>query len=724
MLDCRRYEPTTRSVLPNAAADDLILIERSPIMNPTLSFFATVCILLASWSLSTSAANQDQPLNYVVIFVDDLGYGDIGPFGSTVNRTPHLDRMAKEGRKFTDFYVAAAVCTPSRAALLTGSYAQRVDMAVNALPGSVNNIVLFPGDPKGLNPSEITIAEVLKTKGYANACIGKWHLGDQPQFLPTTQGFDYYFGIPFSNDMGYDSRIPYPPLPLVRNDQVIEEEPDQRYLTKRYTEETLKFIERHQDDPFFVYLPHSMVHWPHYASPAFEDKSKNGIYGDVVEEIDWSVGQILDKLVELDLDERTIVLFTSDNGGGGARGNVVSNLPLRARKGNMCEGGIRVCTIAWSPGRIPAATVCSELATSMDLLPTFAKLSGAEVPADRILDGKDISALLVGEEDAKTPHEAFFYRRAMDLYAVRSGPWKLFVRDNQAPLPGESRSEKIPAGALFNLDDDIGETTDVAAQHPDVVARLQTLAEASRVDLGDGSDRPGENVRRASYVDLADARPLTSHPDGFMPIFNGLNLGGWRSVPADGADSWQATGGVIRGEGQEDRQVYLVYAEDENLKDFELKFDYRMVTQGNTGVELRARVDQTGKRPLEGYHADLGHVGIGPHILGAWDFHFGKDTRKEHPCLRGTSLNIDESGEGQSSQLEGAVTLDDIHKSDWNQAHVVASGNHLQFYVNGKLASEFTDNYRDGGLRSGMIGLQLHDKDMIVEFREVFLKTL
>ncbi len=716
------YDVACADGMPSPSGGFKLWEQSEMTMMKLLKTGALVCSLLPAVGSSRAAAEKSKPLNYVVIFVDDLGYGDIGPFGSKLNRTPNLDRMAAEGRKFTNFYVAAAVCTPSRAALLTGCYPQRVDMALNALPSSVNNIVLFPGDPKGLNPKEVTIAEVLKGKNYATACIGKWHLGDQKQFLPTKQGFDEYFGIPFSNDMGFDSRIPYPPLPLLRNEEVIEQEPDQRFLTKRYTEETLAFIDRHREEPFLVYLPHSMVHWPHYASSAFEGKSRNGIYGDVVEEIDWSVGQILDKLTALNLDERTLVMFISDNGGGGARDCVVSNLPLRARKGNMCEGGIRVCTLAWCPGLVPKGTVCDELASAMDLLPTFAKLSDAKLPNDRILDGKDVSPLLRGDDGAKSPHEAFFYRRGLELYAVRSGDWKLFVRANQAPLPGGSKSQRIKPGTLYNLSDDIGETTDVSSKHPEVVARLERLAEASRVDLGDGADRPGKNVRRAAYVDLDDARPLTNFKDGFVPIFNGRNLDGWRTVPKDAAGAWRAKAGVIEGKGKEDRLVYLVYAGDEHLKDFQLKFRYRMVTKGNTGVEVRARVDETGKRPLEGYHADLGHIGIGPAVLGAWDFHFGKATRREPPCPRGTRLLIDEDGKLHSERIENGVTLGDIKERDWNEGHIIVQGDRFQFFINGKLASEFTDNIKQGRLESGSIGLQLHDEGMVVQFKDVFLK--
>ncbi|MCZ6671749.1 MAG: sulfatase-like hydrolase/transferase, partial [Verrucomicrobia bacterium] len=273
------------------------------IKTPTLSLVTSIILVSLVAFIGGCAQKTDRPLNFVIIFIDDLGYADIGPFGSTLNRTPNLDRMAAEGMKLTNFYVAASVCTPSRAALLTGCYPQRVDMEHNALPGSGNNLVLFPGDPKGLNPSEITIAEMLKEQGYATAIIGKWHLGDQKQWLPRNHGFDTYFGIPYSNDMGVgNTRRNYPPLPVIQEQEVIEEEPDQGYLTKRYTEKSLEFIEAHKNEPFFLYLPHTMVHLPRFASPAFEGKSNNGLYGDIVEEIDWSVGQILDKLRELDLD--------------------------------------------------------------------------------------------------------------------------------------------------------------------------------------------------------------------------------------------------------------------------------------------------------------------------------------------------------------------------------------------------------------------------------------
>jgi arylsulfatase A len=457
---------------------------------------------------SSKSEGPTSPFNFIIIFVDDLGYGDIGPYGSTLNRTPHLDRMAAEGMTFTDFYVAASLCTPSRAALMTGCYPQRVDMEHNALPGSGNDLVLFPGDPKGLNPSEITIAEILKERGYATTCIGKWHLGDQKQWLPTEQGFDSYFGIPFSNDMGVaNTKNTFPPLPVLEGLDVIEEEPDQAYLTKRYTDRAIAYIEANKAQPFFLYLPHTMVHLPRYASPAFEGQSNNGLYGDIVEEIDWSVGQILDKLVELGIDKNTVVLFFSDNGGTRSTDTyTVSNAPLRGGKGSMFEGGFRVCSLAWAPGLIPGGKTSDEFVTGMDVLPTFASLAGASTPTDRIIDGKDITPILKGDSKASTPHDTFFYRRGNLLYAVRSGPWKLFVKDYTYGR------ETVKDGTLYNLTEDLGETTDVSADHSDIVTRLETLAEASRVDLGDGPDRSGANIRKAAYVKLSEAVTLTTIP--------------------------------------------------------------------------------------------------------------------------------------------------------------------------------------------------------------------
>ena len=458
-------------------------------------------VLVLMLCLSTAAAGAERP-NFILIFVDDLGYADIGPFGSKLHRTPHLDRMASEGRKLTSFYVTANVCTPSRSSLMTGSYPRRVGLDEN----EKGQWVLFPGNQEGLHPDEITMAEVLKSAGYRTACVGKWHLGDQPQFLPTRQGFDSYFGIPYSNDMGHDSRkqpYRYPPLPLLRMEEVIEDEPDQRYVTKRYTEEALEFIERSSDGPFFLYLAHTMPHWPQYASERFAGKSRNGKWGDTVEEIDWSTGQILRKLEELGIDGRTLVVFTSDNGGATRHG--ASNAPLRGSKGTTWEGGHRVCFLARWPGHIPAGTASDAMAISFDLLPTFAALAGAEMPRDRVIDGKDIRQLLLSEDAVATPHIAYYYYFMTHLNAVRSGRWKLHVARMGGRYPDY---EPNPVLELYDLASDIGESRNVAAANPQVVERLKALAEVARSDLGDGG-RAGTNIRPPGLV--RQAVTLTSN---------------------------------------------------------------------------------------------------------------------------------------------------------------------------------------------------------------------
>jgi len=413
--------------------------------------------------------------NFVIIFTDDQGYADVGCFGAEGFETPNLDRMAAEGAKFTDFYAAAPVCSPSRAALLTGCYPMRV-----SIPR-----VLFPRDKIGLNPDEVTIADMLKTRGYATCCIGKWHLGHLPEFLPTRQGFDYYFGLPYSNDMS--------PLPLIEGEETIELKPDQSQLTRRYTEKAVEFIKKNKDRPFFLYLPHTMPHVPLYVSDKFKGKSKGGLYGDVIMEIDWSVGQILETVKQFGIDEKTLVIFTSDNGpwlSKGAHGG--SAKPLRGGKFATYEGGMREpCIMRW-PGKIAAGTVCSEIATTMDFLPTFAKLAGAKVPTDRIIDGKDISALMT-DPKAKTPYKAFFYYFERQLGAVRSGQWKLILE--------RKREKKTIPAALYNLQEDIEETRDLSADHPDVVRRLTELAEKIREDIGDSvKGVTGKNVRPAGSV--------------------------------------------------------------------------------------------------------------------------------------------------------------------------------------------------------------------------------
>ena len=435
--------------------------------------------------------------NFIVIFCDDLGYGDIGCFGSQKNRTPNLDQMAEQGTRFTSFYVTSGVCTPSRSSLMTGCYPRRANMHQD----EKGLCVLFPVAKKGLNPAEITIAEMLKEKGYATACIGKWHLGDQPQFLPTRQGFDYYYGIPYSNDMGAEQQSKNPPLPLLRDEKVIEAPVEQDTITKRYTEEAIKFIKANKDRPFFVYLPHAMPHNPVHAGEKFRGKSANGRYGDAVEEIDWSTGQILATLKKLGIDKRTLVVFTSDNGASNRFGG--SNGPLRGHKGSTWEGGMREPCIVWWPGYISAGKACDELATTMDLLPTFARLAGTKPPSDRIIDGKDIWPLMASKRGATSPHEAFYYYQIDQLQAVRSGKWKLHLPLEQKKKNWRKPTPNVPL-QLYDLQADIGETSNVADDHPEVVKRLLALAEKAQRDLGDVG-REGEKQRPAGWVQ--DAKP-------------------------------------------------------------------------------------------------------------------------------------------------------------------------------------------------------------------------
>ncbi len=446
-------------------------------------FYSLLSILLPLSAASSPAADAPPGPNFVVILVDDMGYGDIGPFASKLNRTPHLDRMAREGKRLTSFY-AAPVCTPSRAQMMTGCYAKRV-----SLPN-----VIFPACPIGISAKEHTIADLLKQRGYATMAIGKWHLGDQPEFLPTRHGFDKYFGLPYSNDMGGLSKSPHsrpqPPLPLLRDANVIEAPADQDTLESRYTREAVKFIRDNKDRPFFLYFPHTAVHAPLHPGADFRGKSANGVYGDWVEEVDWSVGRVLETLRELKLAERTFVLFTSDNGPAMMlRKNAGIAAPLRGAKATTWEGGMREPTIAWWPGRITPGTSCDTMMSEMDVLPTLVNLAGGKVPTDHKIDGLDIWPVLAGQTN-QSPHDALFYFLGNQLQAVRSGAWKLAVTP-QAPGVPNVKPVIHTGPRLYNLDADIGETTDVAAQHPDIVARLQSLIEKMGTDLGVVGTGPG-----------------------------------------------------------------------------------------------------------------------------------------------------------------------------------------------------------------------------------------
>ncbi|MDC0262332.1 sulfatase [Planctomycetaceae bacterium] len=440
--------------------------------------------------IAASATYAEQP-NFILIYCDNLGYGDIGCFGSTKHKTPHLDKMAEEGLKLTSYYSASGVCTPSRAALMTACYPRRVGLDNPELDGAV----LRPVSTNGLNPKEITIAEVLKDAGYVTSIIGKWHLGDQPEFLPTRQGFDSFFGIPYSDDMTPRDGKPWPELPLMENETVIEAPVNRDYLTKRYTERAVDFLKANREKPFFLYMPQAMpgsTRTP-YSSPAFQGKSNNGQWGDCVEELDWSTGEILKAVKELDLDDNTLVLWTSDN--GAPRRNPVqgSNLPLSGWGYSTAEGGMRVpCIVRW-PGKIAPGTVSDELCSTIDMLPTFATLADADFPEDRIIDGKDIRSLLFHPSTAKTPHEAFYYYQLDQLQAVRAGHWKLYLPLDQKREGLRDKTIQTPA-RLFNLKTDLAEETDVAKDHPGIVKRLLVYAERIRADLGEGENF-GPSVR-------------------------------------------------------------------------------------------------------------------------------------------------------------------------------------------------------------------------------------
>ena len=451
-------------------------------------------VLIVYIALVLSVAAESKP-NIIVVFNDDMGYADLSCFGAPKIKTPRVDQLANEGMKFTDFYVASPVCSASRASLLTGCYHNRVGVGG----------VFFPNRGHvGLDPKHVTIAEVLKTVGYKTKAVGKWHLGDEKEFLPTNQGFDSYYGIPYSNDMMPAESMEYAEdclfresfslemlsegfkkdkfgwklrnkVPLMRDEKCIEMPVDQRTITQRFASEGMKFISESvkEEKPFFLYLANSMPHIPLFVSEQFDGKSKGGLYGDVIEEIDYNFGRILDHLKELNIEENTIVVFTSDNGPWlimGDRGG--SALPLFEGKMTHFEGGQRVPTVIKWPGKIPVASVCKEMALSMDWLPTFAHIAGAELPTQMSLDGKNIIDLVTGKEGAKSPHKYFFYGTS----AVRSGDWK-YHKVEKFKVKATARKNKGPT--LYNLKDDIGESNNVIDQYPEVASRLKKVLESN-----------------------------------------------------------------------------------------------------------------------------------------------------------------------------------------------------------------------------------------------------
>lgn len=445
-------------------------------------------VMLFFVGLNLSAQSQNPP-NFVVIFCDDLGYGDLGVFGHPIIRTPNIDQMAHEGQKWTQFYVADPVCTPSRAALLTGRYPIRSGMT------SSERHVFFPDSANGLPLEEITIAEVLKNQGYATASVGKWHLGHLPQFLPHSQGFDYFYGIPYSNDMDskywgkylersedphYFTNTEYFNVPLIENTEVIERPADQTTITKRYTQKAVEFIEQNKKTPFFLYLAHSMPHIPLFTSNEFKGRSKASLYVDVIEEIDWSVGEVLKAIKKNQLDQNTIVVFTSDNGPwllfkthGGSAG------PLRAGKGTTFEGGQRVPTVFWAPGIVNPGVI-SDLGSTLDLLPTIASMAGADIPTDRKIDGFDLSEVLT--EKAKSPRKDFYYWAFAELHAYRNEKYKIHVKQRESINYGRP-TINLDQAELYDLRADISEKYNVADQFPEVISQMKKRMQSHLKDV-------------------------------------------------------------------------------------------------------------------------------------------------------------------------------------------------------------------------------------------------
>ena len=459
-------------------------------MNRNTSIVLSSCLLCTVLcDVNATSAADDRKPNVIVILADDLGYGDLSCYGARDIATPNIDRMANEGVKFNSFYVSA-VCSPTRASLMTGSHSTRVGIGG----------VLFPRNSHGLNPDEVTLPELLKDQGYATAIIGKWHLGNEDVFQPLKHGFDYWYGTPSSNSQFY-----YPTIkeyaadcvfregytrdgilkretaacPLIRNNLVIEVPADQTQFTQRYTLETIRFITEHQGKPFFVYLAHNMPHIPLHASERFVGSSKRGLYGDAIQELDWSTGEILKALKKQGLDNHTLVIFTSDNGPNTSKGGSAG--PLKGGKGSTLEGGVRVPFVARWPGKIPAGNESDEAITGMDLLPTLTQLAGGEVPDDRVIDGEDIWPLLAGEHDAKSPHDAIYYLRGRSVDGIRVGDWKYRMATEKPPKvkrskgqpASDSKSTRVKVETLYNLSDDIGEQTNLLDEHPEIAQRLK-----------------------------------------------------------------------------------------------------------------------------------------------------------------------------------------------------------------------------------------------------------
>ncbi len=440
-------------------------------MKVRLSLSIVIIGIVSSVLFSGCSKKTETKPNIIIFFTDDQGYADVGSFGAEGFETPYLDELAKDGIRLTNFYVPAPVCTPSRAGLLTGQYPKRNNLHVG---------VLSPYSEGGIDSETFTMAEMLKTAGYTTSCIGKWHLGHKEKFMPNNHGFDEFYGVPYSNDMDsyYYAHNDFqsPPLPFYRNERLIESGPDQKYLTKRYTEEAVRQIKNRGNDPFFIYLAHNMPHTPLYVSPAFDGKSKKGLYGDVIMELDWSAGEIIKTLKEEGIYENTIFIFTSDNGPA-----VGSAGPLRGKKTNTWDGGQRVPGIISWPDKVPAGTTSDQLVSTLDLFPTLSKISGGIVPESIEVDGLDVSELLTSPQTTKVPERPFyFYATNGEIEAVRFGKWKLHI----AKTRGWNQKKDGEFGiALYNLEKDISERNNIVDQFPDIVKKLSDMIQSFSANM-------------------------------------------------------------------------------------------------------------------------------------------------------------------------------------------------------------------------------------------------
>lgn len=680
---------------------------------------AVLLTILLSFNFSLAA---DRP-NFIVIFIDDMGYGDVGFNGATEPKTPHLDQMAAEGMRFTDFYVGCAVCSGSRTALMTGTHYQRLSM----------NAVLFPNSDQGLHPDELTIADMLKTVGYKTACVGKWHLGHLPPCLPTYQGFDSYFGVPYSNDMWIDPANKLAKnivirngltleevraghkkrnwVPLFRDEEVVEYPADQKTLTKRYTEEAIRFIQGSKEQPFFLYLPHTMVHLPLAVSEAFEGRTDKLIW-DAIEEVDWSVGEILKTLRREGLDEKTLVVFTSDNGAA-----VGSSLPLRSRKASVYDGGIREPTLMRWPGKLPAGETCREVAATIDLLPTFAKLADADFP-DRLIDGKDIWPLMARKKNAVSPHEHYVLMHGAG--AVRSGKWKFYPwseatgKDRGARLP--NREPSTYPVQLYDTVADISERSNVAEQHPEIVQALQVAYDRHVANIKE-TRRPTATMPRPEDA-VSPARPTKPKTTG---LFEGLHLNAWT---LDDLEGWVIENDMVlacRMQEVERKGVMRTVGRGyiwtkQEYENFELTLEYKLSEGANSGVFYRTDPSN----PVQG--------GFEIQLMDDAGF------QKTHGVKESKKLN------GSFYDCK-APSADPAHPvGEWNKFKLTCTGPIVRVSINGiEVVNVDVDDWKqpaknpDGTAnkfktalknlpRKGHIGLQNHGQQ--VWFRDIAVRKL